>query len=77
MASIGRYIVLKVACTMSPDASVLAASSLEVEVSKIQPGSSITVKWRGKPVFIRKRTPEEIAAVSNSLMWKYTWLLFC
>lgn len=45
---------------MRPDASTLAASSIEVDVSSLTPGMSLTVKWRGKPVFIRNRTPEEI-----------------
>ena len=46
---------------MNPDASVKALSSTEVNVSEVQPGHSITVLWRGKPVFIKRRTEEEIA----------------
>ncbi len=45
---------------MNPDASVLALSSIEVDLSHIQTGSSITVKWRGQPVFVRNRTQKEI-----------------
>ncbi len=45
---------------MSPDASTLALSSIEVDVSSIEPGQAITVKWRGKPVFIRNRTDKEV-----------------
>ena len=45
---------------MNPDASVKALASTEVDVSTIQPGQSITVLWRGKPVFIKRRTQEEI-----------------
>ena len=45
---------------MNPDASVKALASTEVDVSNIQPGQSITVLWRGKPVFIKRRTNEEI-----------------
>ena len=45
---------------MNPDASVKALASTEVDVSNIQPGQSITVLWRGKPVFIKRRTEEEI-----------------
>ena len=45
---------------MNPDASVKALSSTEVDVSGVQPGQSITVLWRGKPVFIKRRTEEEI-----------------
>ena len=46
---------------MNPDASVKALASTEVDVSSIEPGKSITVLWRGKPVFIKRRTQEEIA----------------
>ena len=45
---------------MNPDRSVQALASTEVDVSSVQEGTSITVLWRGKPVFIKKRTPEEI-----------------
>ena len=45
---------------MNPDASVKALASTEVDVSSVQPGQSITVIWRGKPVFIKRRTQEEI-----------------
>lgn len=39
---------------------VLAMASLEVELANIEPGQTITVKWRGKPVFVRRRTAKEI-----------------
>ncbi len=45
---------------MNPDASVKALASTEVDISSVQPGQSITVLWRGKPVFIKHRTSEEI-----------------
>jgi ubiquinol-cytochrome c reductase iron-sulfur subunit len=45
---------------LNPSADVLAVSTTEVDLSPIQAGQSITVMWRGKPVFIRYRTPEEI-----------------
>jgi ubiquinol-cytochrome c reductase iron-sulfur subunit len=48
--------------SMNPSADVLALSSIEVDLSPIQPGQSIKVKWRGKPVFVRRRTKEEIAS---------------
>lgn len=47
---------------MNPDASALALASTEVDLSAIEPGQSITVTWRGKPVFIRNRTEQEIEA---------------
>jgi len=46
---------------MNPDASALALASIEVDVSAVEVGQSITVTWRGKPVFIRQRTEQEIA----------------
>ncbi len=46
---------------MNPDASALALASVEVDISNVEVGQSITIKWRGKPVFIRHRTAEEIA----------------
>ena len=46
---------------MNPDASVKALASTEVDLTPILPGQSITILWRRKPVFIRRRTPEEIA----------------
>ena len=46
---------------MNPDASVKALASTEVDISSVQPGKTITVLWRGKPVFIKRRTPEEVA----------------
>ena len=45
---------------MNPDASVKALASTEVDVSSVNPGKTITVLWRGKPVFIRRRTENEI-----------------
>ena len=50
---------------MQPDASTLALSSVEVDISSLQPGMSLTVKWRGKPVFIRNRTPEEVESAKQ------------
>lgn len=45
---------------MRPDASTLALATIDVDVSAIEPGMSVTAKWRGKPVFIRNRTEAEI-----------------
>ena len=50
---------------MNPDASVKALSTTEVDISKVSLGKTITVLWRGKPVFIRKRTQEEINEAQN------------
>lgn len=45
---------------MSPSADVQALASIEVDVADVEPGTQITVKWRGKPVFVRRRTAKEI-----------------
>ena len=45
---------------MQPDASVRALASIEVDISSVEVGQSLTVMWRGKPVFIRHRTEVEI-----------------
>ena len=45
---------------MNPAADTLALSSTEVDVASVDAGMSITVMWRGKPVFIRHRTAKEI-----------------
>ena len=45
---------------MNPDAGALAQSSIEVDLTPVKEGQAITVMWRGKPVFIRHRTAEEI-----------------
>lgn len=46
---------------MNPSADVLAQSSIRIDTSSIEPGTQLTVKWQGKPVFVRRRTEEEIA----------------
>jgi len=51
--------------SLNPSADVLAMSSIEVDISNIQPGQEITTKWQGKPVFIRHRTDAEINAARS------------
>jgi ubiquinol-cytochrome c reductase iron-sulfur subunit len=46
--------------SMNPSADVLALAATEVDLSGVEEGMAITVTWRGKPVFVRHRTPEEI-----------------
>jgi ubiquinol-cytochrome c reductase iron-sulfur subunit len=47
---------------MNASADVRALASIYVDVSGVEVGTQLTVKWRGKPVFIRRRSPEEIEA---------------
>ena len=51
--------------SLNPSADVLALSSIEVDISAVAPGQSKTVQWRGKPVFIKNRTAEEVAEANN------------
>lgn len=51
--------------SMNPAADTLALSKIEVNVSSLQPGQSKTEIWQGKPVFIRRRTADEITAAQN------------
>jgi ubiquinol-cytochrome c reductase iron-sulfur subunit len=48
---------------MNPSAATQALASTEVDLTPIAPGQQITVMWQGKPTWIRRRTPEEIAEV--------------
>ena len=50
---------------MNPSADVLALASIDVDVSGIEPGTQLTVQWLGKPVFIRRRTEEEVVAARD------------
>jgi len=53
---------------MNPDASVLALSTTDVDLAPITEGQIVTVKWRGKPVFIFRRTKKEIEAARATPM---------
>lgn len=50
---------------MNPSADVQALASIRVDVASVNPGTQITVLWQGKPVFVRRRTEEEIAAANE------------
>ena len=45
---------------MNPDASTLAVASIEFDLSGIESGQSVTILWRGLPVFVRNRTDKEV-----------------
>ncbi|XP_058758079.1 cytochrome b-c1 complex subunit Rieske-2, mitochondrial-like isoform X2 [Vicia villosa] len=64
-ASVIRLLVLKLVLGMSASKDVLAMASLEVDLSSIEPGTTVTVKWRGKPVFIRRRTDEDVQLANS------------
>jgi ubiquinol-cytochrome c reductase iron-sulfur subunit len=48
---------------LNPDASVLALSSVDFDLSSLAAGEEVTIKWRGQPIFIRYRSPEDVAAM--------------
>ena len=50
---------------MNPSADVLALATVEVDLEPLEPGQSISVLWRGKPLFIRYRTEEEISKAND------------
>nr|AFK46510.1 unknown [Medicago truncatula] len=64
-ASLIRLLVLKFVLSMSASKDVLAMASLEVDLSSIEPGTTVTVKWRGKPVFIRRRTDDDVKLANS------------
>ena len=47
---------------MNPAGDTLALASIEFDLGKVEAGQQVVVKWRGKPLFVRHRTPEQIAA---------------
>jgi ubiquinol-cytochrome c reductase iron-sulfur subunit len=49
--------------SMNPAADTLALASAEVDIGQIEEGQAITAVWRGKPVFIRRRTADEVANI--------------
>jgi ubiquinol-cytochrome c reductase iron-sulfur subunit len=53
---------------MNPSADVQALASIEIDISDIEPGTQITVKWLGKPVFIRRRTESEITLARETMI---------
>ncbi|VAI86330.1 unnamed protein product [Triticum turgidum subsp. durum] len=63
-ASLLGLLVLKFV-RMSASKDVLALASLEVDLSSIEPGSTVTVKWHGKPAFIRRRRDDDIKLANS------------
>ncbi|MEM7071194.1 MAG: ubiquinol-cytochrome c reductase iron-sulfur subunit [Pseudomonadota bacterium] len=51
--------------SMNPAADVLALATVEVDLSTVEVGQSITVQWQGKPVFIRRRSEREVMQAKN------------
>lgn len=64
-ASAAKNTVFDLLAGMSATADVVALANIEYELNEVPVGSTVTVKWRGKPLFLKHRTPEEIAADSE------------
>lgn len=58
--------VTKMVASLSASKDVLALSKVEVKLSEIPPGKNAIIKWRGKPLFVRHRTPAEIEASAHT-----------
>lgn len=59
-ASAAKSSITEFLGTMAASADVLALAKVEVELANIPEGKNVIIKWRGKPVFIRHRTQDEI-----------------
>jgi ubiquinol-cytochrome c reductase iron-sulfur subunit len=68
-ASVAKSSVAEFLGTMSASADVLALAKVEVELGSIPEGKNAIIKWRGKPVFIRHRTQDEIDEARH-IDWK-------
>jgi len=68
-ASVAKSSVTEFLGTMSASADVLALAKVEVELASIPEGKNAIIKWRGKPVFIRHRTQQEVDE-ARQVDWK-------
>ncbi|WP_295390008.1 ubiquinol-cytochrome c reductase iron-sulfur subunit [uncultured Thiodictyon sp.] len=58
------FVAVPFIASMNPSAKARAAGApVEADISKLEPGALLRVKWRGKPIWIVKRTPEMLAAL--------------
>jgi ubiquinol-cytochrome c reductase iron-sulfur subunit len=63
----GVAVAVPFVSTFTPSERAKAAgAAVEVDISAIKPGEKLTVEWRGKPVWIIRRTPEQIAALNQT-----------
>lgn len=61
------YALVPFVASMNPSARARAAGApVEADVSKLEPGALLRVKWRGKPVWVVYRTPEMLAALASN-----------
>lgn len=67
-ASAARLLVVKLVASLSISASAAALATADFDLGSVEYGETLTVKWRGKPIFIRKRLPEEVEEVRQVSM---------
>jgi ubiquinol-cytochrome c reductase iron-sulfur subunit len=61
------YALVPFVASMNPSARARAAGApVEADISKLEPGALLRVKWRGKPIWVVHRTPEMIAALPSN-----------
>jgi ubiquinol-cytochrome c reductase iron-sulfur subunit len=62
----GAALAVPFVSTFTPSERALAAgAAVEVDISSLKPGEKVTVEWRGKPVWVVRRTPEQLAALEK------------
>ena len=64
-AGAGGMLAWPLVTQMNPSGDTLALASIEFDISKVEDGQQVVIKWRGKPVFVRNRTPEQVAAAEK------------
>ena len=65
LAVIGKNLIMPFLSSLGAASDVIAMANIEVDIGSIPEGEAITVKWRGKPLFIRHRTAAEIEAANS------------
>ena len=60
----GVMVVWPLINSMNPAADTLALASIEFDMTKVQEGQQVVIKWQGKPVFVRYRTPAELQTLA-------------
>ena len=63
----GGFTAVPFVASFTPSERAKAAgAAVEVDISGLQPGQKLTVEWRGKPVWIVRRTPEQLATLAKT-----------
>lgn len=65
LAVVGKNLVVPFLSSLGAASDVIALANIEVDIGKLPEGEAMTVKWRGKPLFVRHRTKEEIDAANS------------